>query len=427
MGGPAMRSFYFSRYLQFWVFAAVLSLFLRANSFYVPHIEGDEQVYLTLASQMGWDLSHYTTMDVPEIARFPYSIYRQPLFHHPPLYPLILKTGAALGWHPVLVGLLFANASMWLLMYYVWRLMFFLRIPPEWGVTAFAGVTFCPLLLASTFMLHHDALVGIYLACGLIAYVEALDQPSIRRALLAGILLCLAFNLRYSALAALPVPLLLQLYQLRRQGPPVRVISRKSKQMPAAPAHPRWLVFGVVSALLFTAGMQHYYRILATYGTLNPSSFVRPDANVAEFSAFLNQVAHMTPRTMALYLVLVFPILLIFVLPWTYKLLWLAWRERSWPAAFALFFLYFLGVQFVFTYHQLRYFAAVTPFLYLTIPFLLLRAEGWFRVLVCGLGVLSLLFMITTGFAKTQMRSPEAVDIVPAPIYYLVPPWTHSP
>jgi hypothetical protein len=413
-----VRSFFFSRYLQFWVFGAAITLLLRASSFSQPHAEFDELVYLTLARDMGWDLSHYTTKDDPKISRLPFSIYRQPLFHHPPLYPLILKIGATLGGDPVYVGLAFAQASVLLLLFYAWRLMVFLRLPPEWGVISLVGVTFCPLLLSSTVMLHHDALMGIYLACGLVACVEALDRPSWGRAFLAGVLLALAFNLRYSALVALPLPLLLQIYQLRRAGAAVRGPAQKTRQAPAAR---RWLVIGVVYALLLTVGMQHYYRILVTYGTLNPYRFVRPDANVMNFNAFVRSVMLMTPGRMALYLILVFPILLVFVLPWTYKPLRDAWRERSWALVFPLLFLYLLSVQFVSAYQQLRYFAAVTPLLYLALPFIVRGAGGWFRVLVTALAALSLLFMITTGFAKTQTRNPAAVDIIPAPIYYLPP------
>ena len=80
------------------------------------HDEPDEQVYLGLAREMSWNLSRYTTMHVPRFRQLPYSIYRQPLFHQPPLYPLILKVGEALG-SPAVTGLVFNNLAMSMVLY----------------------------------------------------------------------------------------------------------------------------------------------------------------------------------------------------------------------------------------------------------------------------------------------------------------------
>ena len=69
---------------------------------------------------------------------------------------------------------------------------------------------YVPLLLFSTARLHHDALFGIWLTCGMIAYLEALNTRSVGRALLAGGLITFAMNLRYTGIVA---PLLVALGQ----------------------------------------------------------------------------------------------------------------------------------------------------------------------------------------------------------------------
>ncbi len=68
------------------------------------HREGDEacSTWRACAERMGWDFSGYTTKDDPRVNSFPIRIYRQELFHHPPLYPWLLKWGLAWGDNPLL-------------------------------------------------------------------------------------------------------------------------------------------------------------------------------------------------------------------------------------------------------------------------------------------------------------------------------------
>ena len=199
MKHPAFKAYFF-----IWSISVAASLFLHAHSFWLQHEESDEIVYVALARRMSWDLSDYSTRDIPGIRLLPYSIYRQPLFHQPPLYPLILKLGSRIG-NPVTCGLVFSCGSMVLLLWTTWRWMVFVQMPPSWAAAGFAGLVFCPPLLASTFLLHLDGLLGIYAACGIIFYIEALEHCSVFRAALAGLLLAAAFNLRYNSLLILPL------------------------------------------------------------------------------------------------------------------------------------------------------------------------------------------------------------------------------
>ncbi len=227
---------------------------------------------------------------------------------------------------------------MLLLLYYVWRWMAFLRIPPTWGIAAFAGVTFCPLLLSSTTMLHIDGLLGIYLACGLIAYIEALDEPSVGRALLAGLLLTdraqppLQRVDRVAAVALAECGI-----SLAATHAP-----RTPKDQPAAtPRHPRrlWIVFAIVVGLVATVGMQHYYRILATYGTLDPAaSFVRPDPTPAQFNPYVRMILQQQRWKMVAFLVMIFPVLPALLLPATWTALQTGCASGPWgPVALLIF------------------------------------------------------------------------------------------
>lgn len=416
-----MQSFWYRHYLSIWTLAVAISLLLRAGSFWGPHNENDERVYLYLSQHMGWDTTRYSTEDNAEFRKFPWSIYRQPLFHQPPMLPLVLKTGGLILGNPIQAGILFNNASVCILLFGVWRWMVRLRVPPAWGAVAFAGVTFCPLLLSSTSMLHNDGLLGIYLACGLIAFVEVLEEPTVGKAFLAGALLTIALNLRYNALIALPLLPVFVWYQRSRNRQ-----SNHSDQANAErsrPIHPqqRWVALAIVFGLVATLGMQHYYRILAAYGTLNPESFVQLDTDAAQFNDYVRMIVQQQRWKMLVFLALIFPVFLVFLLPSTWRAVKDGLRDRSWGPIALLAFVYLFSVQLAISYNQIRFFAAVMPWLYLGMPFLGMAVTGWQRWAIVGISVLALLMMITTGFAKTQTRPPATVDVIPSLIYYLPP------
>ena len=265
------------------VLAMATSALLHVRSFSGDHLEGDELVYLGLARTMSWDLSRYDTRDVPVVRDFPYSIYRQPLFHHSPLYPLILKFGHANG-NAVETGLLFANLCLWLLF---GALLMTQWIEPVGLLPLAAGLFFIalePLLLFTTTRLLHDGISGVFLAAGLLLYVLALDRRSVALGGVAGLLICAALNMRYNVLVAVPLIPLFQFYSLDRAR---RTASAEASGSPLdfrnVVVDPRrWSVFAIVMGLVATIGMQHFYRILATYGSLSPDKFIIPAPNIEE-------------------------------------------------------------------------------------------------------------------------------------------------
>jgi hypothetical protein len=413
-----IRSFHFVEYCPIILLAITLSVLMHARSFLTIHREGDEIVYLSLSREMNWDLSHYTTQDDANVSKYPGSIYRSSLFHHPPVFPLMLKLGTALFSDPVFMGLLCENVAIWLLLYYAWRWMVFQQMPVAWGTVAVVGVTFCPLLLSSSVMLHHDCLMGCLMAAGLVAYIEALQQPTLMRAVVAAVLLCLGFNVRYNALIFIPVLVALPIYDFRC-FPRAQAISGSSSKKKISRTDPRWRVCAIVFATLIVVGFQHYYRVLWAYGSLMPSRFLQIDPDAAEFSPFLRAVLEAKPWKTVLNLVLIYPILLSFLLPPIYAPVVRALRAGSREVLFVPVFLYLLAVELYFSYSQLRYFATVTPCLFLGLPYLIREQSARYRTIMSGLAAVSLMQMLATGFLKTQISPPGTMAIIPAIYVYL--------
>ena len=416
---------HFNFFFAVFLFAWIVSGLAHVKSFSATHIEGDETVYLTLSREMNWNLTHYTTKDDPNVSRYPYATYRHPLFVHPPLYPLILKMGGIFG-QPLVAGLLFANLSMGLLLLYAWRVMVMLRISPRWSVVAFVGILFCPLLFFSTSRLHTDGLLAIWLTCALVAYMEALDTGSDGRALLAGGLLVVAMNMRYTGIIALPLLFLIQGYYLHRLSLQRDPSAHKGRSATwnTAFKRPHWRVFAIVMALVLTLGMQHYYRVFATFGTLLPGSITVPDSDVTAFSPFMRIVLERSRWQTLFYFAAIFPIALMFITPWPYRIARASSRRGEWGPIFLCTFLFSLALTLIFTHTQIRYFALAMPALYLCLPMFLERSTPRVKAVFTGLGLVSLWLMLTTGFLWTTVLDQSAA-IIPSVYYYFpfLKPW----
>jgi hypothetical protein len=210
--------------------------------------------------------------------------------------------------------------------------------------------------------------------------------------------------------------------QLPRKAVNRQPDSRKSslKSRSSAGCGP-WTVIGIIGLLVATLGLQHYYRVLMVHGSLLPSSFLIQDPDSAQFSPFLRMLAQQTRGLTALYLVLIFPILAGFLMPAVYRPVLRSLRERSLNGILTPVFLYLLAVEFYFSYSQIRYFATVTPCLYLSLPFLIRTQAAGSRTILIWLSAFSLLTMIATGFMKTQATPPGVMSILPALMYYFPP------
>jgi hypothetical protein len=442
---PEVRDYFIA-----FLWCAGVTVLVHIPMLFKPHSEGDEFVYYVLSQRMGWDLSNYTTKDDPRVNDLPYTIYRGPVFHHPPLLPLVLKAGSQFTMNPLLllpgvpaprtkadsrslivprecVAAAFAFqvfvcvAALW----YTWRFATLVELEPRWGIAALVGITLCPLVLFSTVRIHHDGLMGLMLTCGLVAFAEAIDKGRILCAVEAAVWLVAAMNVRFNAIAALPVVLLMPLY--RRAPDHDSQARRKSGNARTATSMPipqsRWLLATVVFVPVLTLGLQHYVRLFAAYGTLWPSAMIQPLSGVNNFSPLLALVEKMDRRWICWELAAMFPLAILFVAPWNLRQFVEDLRHRRWGVAFVAAFSFLFAVQLVFAYKPVRYFAAVTPLMHLSWPYLLKTGASrpWALWIGWGIAGVTALLMITTGFLNATLHEPDQAAVVPSLVFYWPP------
>jgi hypothetical protein len=435
-------------YLVAFFWCAGITVLTHCPMLFKPHAEGDEFVYYVLSQRMGWDLSDYTTKDDPRVNDLPYTIYRGPVFHHPPLLPLVLKAGSRFTMNPLLrlpgvatprgkadtrslvvpgecvaAAFLFEVFVCVAALWYAWRFAQLVGIEPQWGVAALVGMTICPLVLFSTVRIHHDGLMGLMLVCGLVAFAEALERGRIIFAVEAAIWLVATMNVRFNAIVALPIILLMPFY--RRAAPVVSARGRiaKAPASSLSPGQPRWLISAIVIVAVSTAGLQHYVRLFAAYGTLWPSAMIQPLAGVSKFSPLLALVDKMDRTWVCWELAAMFPLALLFGAPWNVRGFIEDLRCRRWPAAFVVAFAFLFAVQLVFAYKPVRYFAAVAPLMHLCWPYLLRIKPPrlWIAWSTWGLAGITALLMVTTGFLNATLHDPDQAAVIPSLVFYWPP------
>ena len=202
-------------------------------------------------------------------------------------------------------------AALW----YACRLLVLCEIEPNYGAAALVGLLVCPLCCSRP---CEFTMTG-WRACSCFAGLSPLPSRSnagpIIPALEAAVWLVAAMNVRFNAIAALPLLLFMPAYALTRPRAPVPKNSPESRVGSAerAPLRPIWLVPAIVLGAVLTLGMQHYYRLIAAYGTLWPGAFVQPIGDVTKFSPFLAIVERTTRSWVCWELVAMFPLAVLFV------------------------------------------------------------------------------------------------------------------
>jgi len=68
----------------------LFALALQLTTLFVPHNEGDEVIYLTLADKVSKNFTDYTLQGSPLLAKLPKATYDQPIFLRPPLFVYLL-------------------------------------------------------------------------------------------------------------------------------------------------------------------------------------------------------------------------------------------------------------------------------------------------------------------------------------------------
>jgi hypothetical protein len=228
-------------------------------------------------------------------------------------------------------------------------------------------------------------------------------------------MLVTALNLRYNALSLLPVFFALQLFHLARQS------AREGGLLNAARTWQHARVFVLVLVLALTLGLAHYYRVLATYGTLVPSAINISDAGVAGESDFLRRVHERTRLHTAVYLLASYPMLLTWLSRVHLASQLALWRQRAWEVALPLAGVFLGAVHLLLRHDQQRYFAIAAPFLLTGCVLQLHQAREPARLRrLWAWAALSLLLMAIGGLAVALFH-PRSADVIPA-LLMLFPP-----
>jgi hypothetical protein len=408
---PSIRQVVSALFVTAWA----LNVLQHVRSFSRTTLRGDENVYMLLSRTMGWDLSNFTTMHDPWISQWPAPIYTQPVFYHGPVLPYLLKIGDLLG-APVQLGLLFQNVVIGMFFLHLRRLLSRLEVPCGWQLVGYFGLAVAPLILFSTTRLHQDAMAGMLIACGLIAFVEAMERQSSPWAVWSGLLFSLALNARFTAILVLPVLLWFHGYALARDRTVVGAGAAG-----AALRRRRWVLFLVTAGIVATIGLQHFYRLVFTYGVTGIGALLEPAAATHDpiHDQWIQHLATRTRVRMVANLVLTVPILLVFACPETYRTLRDGVRRRSWGAPFAAAFLFLLSAVTLQSYQELRFFAFATPLLYCCVPWIMAQARERYLRFYLPLAVVSLFSMLTAAYRESIVRPDEVYRIVPALYEYL--------
>lgn len=455
--------------------AIAVTILQHVTMLYTRHTDGDEAVYSTLAREMNWDLSHYTTQDDPQIKQFPYTCYRHDLFFHPPLYPLVLKTGLAIEPWSVKIGLqsvlirsfgilptrisplpapltppeVTVAAFAFAILVRVSALLVLARLLRRWETPPFASivvliaVVVCPITTFSTVRWHHDGLLGLLALIAFALLCESLQTGSrwvFAMGLIAGLA---AMNIRYNGIVLAPCFLAVPWFDVFRRWREARTEDAKPSWRQTIQSLPKWWwAFVVVAAVaMLTIGLSHYARVYWRFGTLSPEVINQPSPESVEDlpdesqrELLLSFLKGQEGRTLALFAVetlLLVPVLLLLCHP----LFWtglardvLRGRERGFILLVALFV---GGVLALRLSSQVRYLAAALPMLYL---FLAVALETWpvraWQQAILAVVLATHVFVATTAsFMGAQFNSPsEQGNILPTAYLYAprLQPWVHQ-
>jgi hypothetical protein len=283
----------------FFLLFAIVALF-QVASIFSPHVEGDELVYLTLSKNMGWDLSNYTVMEDAPLNQFPNRLYRQPVFMHPPLFPLILKAGTNLV-NPVLFGLLFNGLLKFALAILMWHFALALGASLITAQIVAVFVTACPILGFVSSRLLVDMGFTISLVAMIYLLIRAGIDKTRKNLILAVICCCILLNTKIQAIMYLP--LFAVLYGLATGS-----ALKKGEMTPTSVRNQ--VLMGI--ALIGIIGFSHHFRLLFSLGYQECLHLFDSETPL---NPFIMRIAARSPLKFLVYLAMIHPIVLILIRP----------------------------------------------------------------------------------------------------------------
>lgn len=390
----------------------MVSVVLHVKSFTLKHHEGDELVFLGLAQEMNFDLTHYTTMHHPQVNKFPSPTYRHVLFIHPPFYPYLLKIGSLFK-AKLVTGLLVQSLSMILLLLVSFLALRKLKLGDVPTILVLLLMLFCPIMLYSTTKIHTDGLFGIYSFAAFVFLIDALEKPTWGKSFFSAFLLAIALNIKFTSVILLPGVFFVQGFMLYRKAdsPDRSALKRVLLDWQ------NWKHFVLIMAIVATFGLQHHIRFAITFKTIMPWKFIGGEKEAMSWNAFTRSIFRRTRWHMAWYLLAIFPCFLILFFKTFWDCVDRLWQKKDPALLYMLLFAYFFLVVFTLQHKQMRYFAVVMPFFYVTYGIVLAQVDRSTRTILYGLLAISLVLMIVTGYTHSILK-PNHAKIIPSLVYY---------
>ncbi len=239
----------------------VLCLTLKLPTLFVPRAEYDEQIYW----QVAWNWLNngsYSLQGMPVLQELPPSVYDRPLFHHPPLLPLLLmpfvaaeapQAAIVVPWLGHVCAVLAVAGASWTFRRENWHAVHFFLLLPV------LGAALDPIMAFASRKLWPDTLVGGLGGLGVVLVWIAAARGRLRLAWAGGLLLGLACLGKLTAGLLLPVAL------------------AAAVSVPAADARRRRCAAGVALFVAVLVVLPWLIAFRATCGAWLPT-WIRPDA-----------------------------------------------------------------------------------------------------------------------------------------------------
>jgi hypothetical protein len=447
--------------------AIAVTVLQHVTMLYTLHYDGDEAVYSVLAKEMNWDLSHYTTQDDPEISSFPYTCYRHDLFFHPPLYPLVLKTGLAMeGWSvksgfrdvlvrrfgisPARIGTrtppeVALMAFAFTIVVRISALLVLGRGLKRWEVSSFASIVIlivlviCPITTFSTVRWHHDGLLGLLALIAFALLCESLQTGAVWVFTLGLMAALAAMNIRYNAIVLAPCFFAIPLYDAFRRWREAGTDDARPNWLRTVRSLPSWWwVFVAVATLaLLTIGLSHFARVYARFGTLSPDAFNQPSIEAmaslpeTQRTRLITFMERHSERTLAWSLsetILLVPVLFLLLRPsfWTGFMRKLM---KGHEQGFLLLVAFFTAATVArYQASQVRYLAAAMPMIYLFLAIAIesLPTRPWQQGAIAVVLATHVFLATTSSFLGANFAGPhDQGQVIPAAYLYAprLEPW----
>jgi len=287
----------FHRYVLLCAAIIILALALKLPSLRYPRAEGDEQIYWQLTQN--W-LEHGTySLQGTTILRgssylkpLPPGIYDKPLFHHPPLLPMLLAPFVATNSPDAAIlvawlGHMLAIAGVAIICW-TWRRRC-------WRATDLAlwlpvlAMAVDPLMTFTGRKLWPDNLVGGFAGLAMGFYCLAGARRSAVWAVAGGVAVGLAALAKLPGLLVLPAGVLtLVVSQSRRLSPfsPGGPHSESSSERARSPVQSRLGLVGLGVLPVFVILLPWFAVFYGQYHTLVPT-WIRPDAALRELTGYM--------------------------------------------------------------------------------------------------------------------------------------------